>query len=96
MGSNEWTWVLVLVARPEDSVNRFGIGTQAQQGVHIDVLYEENSREHVYKVMELVGSSSTSIVEVQHVRGHIENGRTVHFQVTLRVGSPSRKAEILR
>lgn len=62
--------------------------------------------EHVYKVVELVGSSSTSIedaintaisrasetlrnlrwFEVLQTRGHIENGRTVHFQVTLRVG----------
>ena len=61
---------------------------------------------HVYKVVELVGSSSTSIedaintaitrasetirnlrwFEVLHTRGHIENGNTAHYQVTLRVG----------
>lgn len=62
--------------------------------------------EHVYKVIELVGSSSTSIedaintaisrasdtlrnlrwFEVLQTRGHIEDGKTVHFQVMLRVG----------
>jgi flavin-binding protein dodecin len=61
---------------------------------------------HVYKVVELVGSSSTSIedaintaisraaetlrnlrwFEVLQTRGHIEDGKTVHFQVMLRVG----------
>ena len=62
--------------------------------------------EHVYKVVELVGSSSTSIedaintavtrasetlrnlrwFEVLQTRGHIEDGKIHHFQVTLRVG----------
>ena len=62
--------------------------------------------EHVYKVVELVGSSSTSIedaintavtrasetlrnlrwFEVLQTRGHIEEGKIQHFQVTLRVG----------
>jgi flavin-binding protein dodecin len=61
---------------------------------------------HVYKVVELVGSSSKSIedaintaisrasdtlrnlrwFEVLQTRGHIEDGKTVHFQVMLRVG----------
>jgi dodecin len=61
---------------------------------------------HVYKVVELVGSSSTSIedaintaisrasqtlrnlrwFEVVQTRGHIEEGNTAHFQVTLKVG----------
>lgn len=61
---------------------------------------------HVYKVVELVGSSSSSIedainaaltrasetlrnlrwFEVLQTRGDIENGKTAHFQVTLRVG----------
>jgi dodecin len=62
--------------------------------------------EHVYKVVELVGSSPTSIedaintavtrasetlrnlrwFEVLQTRGHIEDGKIQHFQVTLRVG----------
>ena len=62
--------------------------------------------EHVYKVVELVGSSPTSIedaintavtrasetlrnlrwFEVLQTRGHIEEGKIQHFQVTLRVG----------
>lgn len=62
--------------------------------------------EHVYKVVELVGSSLTSIedaintavtrasetlrnlrwFEVLQTRGHIEDGKIQHFQVTLRVG----------
>ena len=62
--------------------------------------------EHVYKVVELVGSSPTSIedaintavtrasetlrnlrwFEVLQTRGHMEDGKIQHFQVTLRVG----------
>ena len=62
--------------------------------------------EHIYKVVELVGSSEKSIddairvavaragetlrnlrwFEVVGTRGHIEDGRVAHFQVTLRVG----------
>ena len=62
--------------------------------------------EHIYKVVELVGSSETSIddairvaiarasetlrhlrwFEVADTRGHIEDGRVAHFQVTLKVG----------
>jgi dodecin len=61
---------------------------------------------HVYKVIELVGTSPTSIedaiqaaiarassslqhlrwFEVSETRGHIENGKIAHYQVTLRVG----------
>lgn len=62
--------------------------------------------DHVYKVLELVGSSETGIedavrnaverasstlrnlrwFEVANVRGHIENGRIAHYQVTVKVG----------
>lgn len=62
--------------------------------------------DHVYKVIELVGSSATSIedairnavsqasrtvremrwFEVADTRGHIEDGKVAHFQVTLRIG----------
>ena len=61
---------------------------------------------HVYKVIEIVGSSETSIddaiklaivqasktirnmdwFEVTQTRGHIENGKVGHFQVTLKIG----------
>jgi flavin-binding protein dodecin len=61
---------------------------------------------HVYKKIELVGSSPESIeaaienaltraaktvhnmrwFEVAETRGHIEEGRVAHYQVTLRVG----------
>jgi len=61
---------------------------------------------HVYKVIELVGSSTESIedaiqtavrragkslknlrwFEVVQTRGHIEDGRIGHYQVTLKVG----------
>lgn len=60
----------------------------------------------VYKKVELVGSSESSIedavhgavarasetlrnldwFEVKEIRGHIENGRVAHFQVTMVVG----------
>ncbi|GEP11228.1 dodecin [Methylobacterium gnaphalii] len=62
--------------------------------------------EHVYKVVELVGSSPNSIedaiqgavsragqtirnlrwFEVLETRGHIEDGKVHHYQVTLKVG----------
>ncbi len=62
--------------------------------------------EHVYKKIELTGSSTTSIedaianavrkasVTVRHLRwfevvdmrGHIEDGRVAHYQVTVKIG----------
>ena len=62
--------------------------------------------DHTYKVIELVGSSPTSIedaiqtaisrasstlenvrwFEVTETRGHVENGKVTHYQVTLKVG----------
>jgi hypothetical protein len=62
--------------------------------------------DNIYKVIELVGSSATSIedavakaierasstirdirwFEVVSTRGHVEDGRVAHFQVTLKVG----------
>ena len=64
------------------------------------------SDHHVYKKVELVGSSRTTIedaienalvtaseslelmdwLEVTETRGHIENGKVGHYQVTLKVG----------
>ncbi len=62
--------------------------------------------EHVYRIVELVGSSETGIepaienaitraaktmrhlewFEVVETRGHIEDGRVKHYQVTLKAG----------
>ena len=62
--------------------------------------------DHVYKIVEIVGSSATSIedaiqtaisrasktlreirwFEVANTRGHVEDGRVAHYQVTLRIG----------
>jgi hypothetical protein len=62
--------------------------------------------DHVYKLVEIVGSSSTGIddairnavetaakslrqvewFEVTQTRGHVADGKVVHFQVTLKVG----------
>lgn len=62
--------------------------------------------DNVYKVIQLVGSSETSIedavrtaitrasatirdirwFELVETRGHVEDGRVAHFQVTLKVG----------
>ena len=62
--------------------------------------------EHVYRVINLVGSSEKSIddaiktaisragktlrnlrwFEVAEMRGHIEEGKVLHYQVTLKVG----------
>lgn len=62
--------------------------------------------EHVYKVIELVGTSEQSVshaieravaraaetvrnlgwFEVAQVRGHVEDGKVKHYQVTLKVG----------
>ena len=61
---------------------------------------------HTYKILELVGSSTTSIddaiqnaiaqaaksvkfmkwLEVLETRGHINDGKVAHFQVTIKVG----------
>ena len=63
-------------------------------------------QDHVYKVVELVGSSEQSVTqavdraiakasetlrnigwfEVMNVRGHVENGKVAHYQVTVKVG----------
>lgn len=63
-------------------------------------------QDHIYKVVELVGSSESSIedaiqsaigraretlrnlrwFEVVQTRGHIEDGKVRHYQVTLKVG----------
>jgi flavin-binding protein dodecin len=60
----------------------------------------------VYKIIEVVGSSPTSIedaiegavtraattirdirwFEVKETRGHVENGKVAHYQVTIRIG----------
>jgi len=62
--------------------------------------------EHVYKVVEIVGTSEESVskaidraiakasetlrqvgwFEVDHVRGHVQDGKVAHYQVTLKVG----------
>ena len=62
--------------------------------------------DNVYKIIEVVGSSPTSIedaiegaitrasstvsdigwFEVVNTRGHVENGKLGHYQVTLRIG----------
>ncbi len=62
--------------------------------------------DNVYKIIEIVGSSESSIedaiekavarasstiddvrwFEVKETRGHVENGRVGHYQVTLRIG----------
>ncbi|KQT60503.1 MULTISPECIES: dodecin [unclassified Aureimonas] len=61
---------------------------------------------HTYKVIEIVGSSPTSVedaisgaiedasktvrnirwFEVVETRGHVENGKVAHYQVTLKIG----------
>jgi flavin-binding protein dodecin len=63
-------------------------------------------QDHIYKIIELTGSSETSIedaiqraierasqtlnhlrwFEVLQTRGHIEDGKVHHYQVTLKVG----------
>ncbi|WP_374469012.1 dodecin [Phenylobacterium sp.] len=62
--------------------------------------------DNVYRLMEIVGSSTTSIedaiqtaigraneslrhirwFQVVETRGHVEDGRVAHYQVTLKVG----------
>ncbi len=62
--------------------------------------------DHVYKLVELVGSSESSLedaietaitkasesirhmrwFEVTQMRGHVENGKLAHYQVTLKAG----------
>jgi flavin-binding protein dodecin len=58
-----------------------------------------SSADHVYKTVEVTGSSTAGIdgairtavrhlewFEVLSVRGHIEHGQVGHFQVTLKLG----------
>jgi flavin-binding protein dodecin len=74
---------------------------------------EAAMEDHIYKVVELVGSSETSIedaisaaisranetvrhlrwFEVVQTRGHVENGKISHYQVTLKVGFTMEKAD---
>jgi flavin-binding protein dodecin len=74
---------------------------------------ETSMQDHIYKVIELVGSSETSIedaissaitranetirhlrwFEVVQTRGHVENGKISHYQVTLKVGFTMEKAD---
>jgi hypothetical protein len=62
--------------------------------------------DHVYKVVELVGTSEESVTkaidtaigkaaatlrhldwfEVVQIRGHVDNGKVAHYQVTLKAG----------
>jgi dodecin len=62
--------------------------------------------DHVYKVVEIVGSSTSGLedaisnavqrasgtlenldwFEVAHIRGHLEEARVAHYQVTLKIG----------
>ncbi len=68
---------------------------------------------HVYKKLELVGSSPTGIedairnaietagesvrqmrwFEVLETRGHIEDGKIAHYQVTIKVGFTIERSE---
>lgn len=67
--------------------------------------------DHIYKLVELVGSSTVSIedaiqtaigrasstidnvrwFEVTETRGHVENGKVTHYQVTVKVGFTLRQ-----
>jgi hypothetical protein len=67
---------------------------------------EEKMSDHIYKIMELTGSSATGMqdaienaitraaktvqdmrwFEVVETRGHIEQGKIGHWQVTIKVG----------
>lgn len=68
--------------------------------------------DHVYKIIEIVGSSTDGIedaieravarasetldelrwFEVVNTRGHVEDGKVAHYQVTLRIGFTLREA----
>jgi flavin-binding protein dodecin len=95
--------------RPAD----MAAGTLCPWGVFGQRRKEALMQEHVYKVIELVGSSETSIedavstaisranetirhlrwFEVVQTRGHVENGKVAHYQVTLKVGFTMEEAD---
>jgi hypothetical protein len=74
--------------------------------ISIFVEGEEKMSDHIYKIMELTGSSATGMqdaienaitraaktvqdmrwFEVVETRGHIEQGKIGHWQVTIKVG----------
>ncbi len=77
------------------------------------MLWDSAVSDHVYKKIELVGSSPTSIddairnaidtaadsvrglrwFEVAEIRGHIEDQKVAHYQVTVKVGFTVEKSE---
>lgn len=84
-------------------------GPQGTRAFHLPRLYQAPPRpmsDHIYKKIELVGSSPVSIedavhnalaraaetirnmrwLEVVETRGHIENGKLAHWQVTVKIG----------
>jgi dodecin len=70
--------------------------------------------DHVYRVIEIAGSSETSIsdaiqtavtrasktlrnlrwFEVINTRGHVEGGKIMHYQVTLKIGFTVEDADM--
>jgi flavin-binding protein dodecin len=55
---------------------------------------EAAMQDHIYKVVELVGSSETSIEDaISAAISHVENGKISHYQVTLKVGFTMEKAD---
>ncbi len=75
-------------------------------GHPLQSLQENNMSNHIYKHIELTGSSTKSIedavdgaiakasqsvrnihwFEVVETRGHVENGKVAHWQVTIKIG----------
>jgi dodecin len=98
-----WAWEIPAKRRPE-LYAAASVWSKTQEAAMQD---------HIYKVIELVGSSDTSIedairtaisrasetvrhlrwFEVVQTRGHVENGKVSHYQVTLKVGFTMEKAE---
>ncbi len=80
--------------------------TSAAAAPHPIPVYPLNMSNHIYKKIELVGSSPDGIegavsnalqrasqsirnmrwFEVTETRGHIEDGKVAHWQVTIKVG----------
>ncbi|MFT6955649.1 MAG: flavin-binding protein dodecin [Halieaceae bacterium] len=77
-----------------------------QSRADLTILQENSMSNHVYKTIELTGSSTESIedavstaitkastsvrnidwFQVVETRGHVENGKVAHWQVTIKMG----------
>ena len=107
---NSLLWQLRLPIAPAGALNLIGaaraITLPAGVSHGIGFTREDGMDDHIYRVIQIVGSSDKSVddaiqravsrasqtlrnlrwFEVVETRGHIEDGKVQHYQVTLKIG----------